>query len=575
MLTESEARLKFLTDKYAVACAEALKHDNWASNVWASNIPEDQRGAYVVKFIYDSDPTPQKKYAQWMVDRYAKLTCEIYDIREMKDQLALHRELVLAHRLPNADINSLRTPGDLWTLLQPFMTGEEPVSADDESRKKFLSPELTHVIHYEPDFYIVAPQTYESERYWGSRTNWCTVASEVHFNSYMRRGPLYIVGLGERRWQLQFPGEFRQENDSWVDFEAFPAKAWSYFSQEQLWSVFKSNNARKDTQNSVAPFLKITDDIDPNIIREIVTDYPILDPDSALYALSLKLVPRATMDTLASMFTRYRKVKDIYGKVNEVKLAARAPIEREMLKRDLEGLSNGVMANILSEPGLGSEMLSGIEKRFNWDDMPNYEVAGCLNTIVYPEIFEKMLETASPRAVAGAYVASTRRDQPAIPHRQKQLYVALRKAPKPEAKPLKDSRRHDTVGRWYRFVGDEMGAFLYELGRYDMNPDHIPLMADVDPPIQMLHMSTGYMFKGTDGETQFAFAIEGNGFVNKVKKMWIGKAGARGRIVTKPLGKLFSYPNAPAFVRAVWDLIDKEMDGRYPANFDPEDDDDY
>ena len=64
---------------------------------------------------------------------------------------------------------------------------------------------------------VIQPLTFEAERYFGSGTEWWTVANKNYFKQYTNKGPLFILlpkdGDKERKMQFHF------ESNSFADYE--------------------------------------------------------------------------------------------------------------------------------------------------------------------------------------------------------------------------------------------------------------------------------------------------------------------------------------------------------------------
>lgn len=267
LLNESQARIDFIFKKY---------HDKLFKMVdmFVAPKPSDEEVEQFFNSIIEHDPTHNNKFSEWLVSRVVTYRIAVEDLPEVQEQLEMFNALAKANRIQNKDINSVNGRTELYQLVKPFIGGELPMNADDEKRRHFLRKDQTNVVHYTPDFYIVSPLTYESERYWGGKTNWCTVARKDMFDKYIARGPLYIVGEGSRRWQISFAaGEVRTEDDAWADFSQIPVLVWQMASQDDLWEMMKimlKNDLSHDTKYKDAAIIsKFILSLDP------VKDTPI------------------------------------------------------------------------------------------------------------------------------------------------------------------------------------------------------------------------------------------------------------------------------------------------------------
>ena len=66
---------------------------------------------------------------------------------------------------------------------------------------------------------IIAPKTFDAERYFGSNTEWCTVANNDYFSGYMKQGQLYILypKNGDSEYKMQFHFESNSFADKYDD----------------------------------------------------------------------------------------------------------------------------------------------------------------------------------------------------------------------------------------------------------------------------------------------------------------------------------------------------------------------
>ena len=85
-------------------------------------------------------------------------------------------------------------------------------------------------------FDIIKPLTFEAERYFGSGTEWCTVANIDFFERYMKQGPLFIVypKNGDKTKKMQF----HFESNSFADYQDNVC----YNGDDCIYSVIENEN---------------------------------------------------------------------------------------------------------------------------------------------------------------------------------------------------------------------------------------------------------------------------------------------------------------------------------------------
>jgi ethanolamine utilization microcompartment shell protein EutS len=180
----------------------------------------------IIQRIINADPTPNKKYVQWLIRTYLNS-----GIRYLEDLGRTNAALILFDknkiRLPveQRDINKIKSLSDLESLVEPF---EDVKSGKEEKRE--LSANIksqTKIIYNGSQGKILVPLTQEASMFWGQGTKWCTAAAKSNmFNYYNKDGNLYIILMnnGEKyQFHLQ-SGQLMDVRDDEVDFEEFNKK---------------------------------------------------------------------------------------------------------------------------------------------------------------------------------------------------------------------------------------------------------------------------------------------------------------------------------------------------------------
>jgi Holliday junction resolvase-like predicted endonuclease len=90
------------------------------------------------------------------------------------------------------------------------------MSASEHNNRQKLEGQFK-VLGNTSTYSVIQPLTFEAERYFGSGTEWCTVANKDYFDRYTNKGPLFILypkdGNKENKMQFHF------ESNSFADYE--------------------------------------------------------------------------------------------------------------------------------------------------------------------------------------------------------------------------------------------------------------------------------------------------------------------------------------------------------------------
>lgn len=154
---------------------------------------KDNHKEHFEQHLNSADPTPQKKYSQWIARTYSK-----GGINKLEDFASrVHPNLETFHRhkakLPelghHADINQYKSLPDLEAAVDKLPKQEETFT--DENHKKAHS-ESSH--HEDENWKIKVPHTEHASKFYGQGTKWCTAANKnCLFNSYNKKGDLHIM----------------------------------------------------------------------------------------------------------------------------------------------------------------------------------------------------------------------------------------------------------------------------------------------------------------------------------------------------------------------------------------------
>jgi len=216
--------------------------DKWKSegSPYADIIGSD--GSGFTSWLEQSDPSPAKKYVNWMIVRYLK-----GDIRRLEDipsriapALMKFQSLQNKKKLKpeHSDINKIRSIEDVMDeySIDSNQTQGNKSQAKSVEKSMYDSKEAELILN-SPEYKIVVPKTEEASCFFGKNTRWCTAASnDNQFNRYSKKGPLYIIlhKSTNTRWQFSFA------SDEYMDERDTPIKIIKFLlSHGPVYQVFK------------------------------------------------------------------------------------------------------------------------------------------------------------------------------------------------------------------------------------------------------------------------------------------------------------------------------------------------
>ena len=156
----------------------------------------------VIQRFADADPTPQKKYLNWMVNHFMKYKKDFYSVSDfyIVVDFVERIEKVVQHfdKLQNvlpADKRDISQWNDESSIenLQRYL--DEVQGRQDEKDVHTTASKNKDVIYHDESVTILIPNTWEASKKYGANTQWCTTASDSdhYYNKYMREGWLYYA----------------------------------------------------------------------------------------------------------------------------------------------------------------------------------------------------------------------------------------------------------------------------------------------------------------------------------------------------------------------------------------------
>ena len=167
------------------------------------------------------DPTTKEnkvgKYSNWILQKYNPDT-DINVLRRCMEWYAdgIKRNILQRYDI-STDINSFKSYDELISTMEGIMKSDDSdMSASEHNNRQKLEGQFK-VLGSTSTYSVIQPLTFEAERYFGSGTEWCTVANKDYFDRYTDRGPLFILypkdGNKEKKMQFHF------ESNSFADYE--------------------------------------------------------------------------------------------------------------------------------------------------------------------------------------------------------------------------------------------------------------------------------------------------------------------------------------------------------------------
>jgi hypothetical protein len=167
------------------------------------------------------DPTTKEnkvgKYSNWLLQKYNPDT-NLNVLRRCMEWYAdgIKRNILQRYGV-STDINSFRTYDELISTMEGIMKSDDSdMSASEHNNRQKLEGQFK-VLGSTSTYSVIQPLTFEAERYFGSGTEWCTVANKAYFDRYTNNGSLFILypkdGNKEKKMQFHF------ESNSFADYE--------------------------------------------------------------------------------------------------------------------------------------------------------------------------------------------------------------------------------------------------------------------------------------------------------------------------------------------------------------------
>ena len=176
------------------------------------------------QLICQSDPTYNRdkdivgKYTNWLLNKLQN----IEQLQQVRIPLEWYadgmKRGILQRSGVSTDINKFKTINEFIETMNSVMHGgnDNQMSQSEYNNRKKLEGQF-EIIGENADYEVIIPKTFAAERYFGSGTEWCTVANKNYFNSYTKKGDLYIFypKNGDKELKMQF----HIETDSYATYD--------------------------------------------------------------------------------------------------------------------------------------------------------------------------------------------------------------------------------------------------------------------------------------------------------------------------------------------------------------------
>ena len=165
------------------------------------------------------DPTTTQnkvgKLSNWILAKYNPNT-NLDDLRVALEWYTdgIKRN-ILQREGVSADINVYKSYDEFLSVMDDKMKSDDISFSNSELNNRNKLKGQYEIVGTTSKFEIIKPLTFAAERYFGSGTKWCTVANKRYFNSYSKKGPLYIVY--PKDGNIEYKMQFHEQSESFAD----------------------------------------------------------------------------------------------------------------------------------------------------------------------------------------------------------------------------------------------------------------------------------------------------------------------------------------------------------------------
>ena len=190
-------------EKGAVMLNEIGLHDKWVKETGNGRT---NLGYRTYAEVCSVDPTVRVVDHNRQAGKYCNWLLRVFDMSKVNDSEYKHRLKValeqyddglrrgiLSREGISGDIGRFKSVDEFLDVMDKLMGGDKVMVSKSVSNNMDRLKGQYDVVGESRNWLVVAPKTWEAERYFGSGTEWCTVGNENYFNEYMEDGRLYIT----------------------------------------------------------------------------------------------------------------------------------------------------------------------------------------------------------------------------------------------------------------------------------------------------------------------------------------------------------------------------------------------
>jgi hypothetical protein len=331
--------------------------------------PHREASDIINHFANNADPTNEKLYTPWLVNKYKTGAFMQNDAPEIRQTLSdFHAN---KSRMPIRDINQYKSPDELKQAVTPF------IGSKSGKQQKKDAGDGADLIHAENGVTVHKLNTKDAAMKYGAATRWCTSAkSRNQFNNYNKDGNLYVIkGRNGDKHQLYLDkngerdNELRDEDDKEVPVQDLIKKHPELRNVEEFKNSkigFHFASTPEELRSRLYPALE--NSADPDTQREAFK-HPSIDKEYLKKVLKNPLAPDAAVEGAASHPNADKQVIDTALKHPSPRARAQAAqnpnATPEQIEKGLADKSGYVQSHAAGNPSATPEQL---EKAFRNTD---------------------------------------------------------------------------------------------------------------------------------------------------------------------------------------------------------------
>lgn len=170
----------------------------------------------IVNELVKADPTPNRKYLQFIVNRFLAGNFKLEDVGVVSENIALFDKVKAKLPVANRDINSFKRMAELYIAVRPFK--DQDVVSNRQAKSVVKEAGVKKIIDA-PAIKIFQVLTEDAAKFYGKGTTWCTAGDNNNqFEHYAANGAIYVIMTEGRKFQLHVEeDQFMDEQDEDVE----------------------------------------------------------------------------------------------------------------------------------------------------------------------------------------------------------------------------------------------------------------------------------------------------------------------------------------------------------------------